>query len=188
MTSPTLILLDLGGVVFQSTGVSNARIDWTTISQLNHKYGHDLNIGKDVYPDFLAEYNALTAQSLSPDGFLKEVFDTLEINTQLIELAGKYGDIVIVSDNYRENIAYISERYRFSDWATRQIYSFDYELVKADHGFFARLLQEIDGYTPDQMILIDDSPEKIASAGRHGIRGILYRSNEEVKQQLEALI
>jgi len=113
MKQRKITLLDLGGVVFQSTGVSNKKINWEIISRLNKKYGDKLSRGEDKFPDFLNEYNQLTKQSLVGKEFLKEVFNTLEINKELIEMIRKESDIIIVSDNYRENIEYISKRYDF---------------------------------------------------------------------------
>ena len=113
MQQHKITLLDLGGVVFQSTGTSNQKIDWKVISTLNYKYGHDLNVGRDRFADFLEEYNALTKQDLAGQEFLKEVFDTLEINQELIDFLRQQSEIIIVSDNYRENIEYISQRYDF---------------------------------------------------------------------------
>ncbi len=72
-------LPDLGGVVFQSTGISNQKIDWNIISQLNYKYGHDLNIGKDMLPQFFSEYNQLTNQQLKKDDFLKNSYKNVYI-------------------------------------------------------------------------------------------------------------
>lgn len=175
-----ITLLDLGGVVFQSTGRSNDRIDWSTISQLNYKYGHALNIGEDQFPTFMREYNKLTDQDLSGELFLKLVFDTLKINTELIKFLRKDSNIIIVSDNYRENIEYISGRYAFDEWAIHQIYSFDYKMVKADLGFFPRLLEELSDYQKEDMLFIDDSIEKIASAAKSGIKGILFNNNPQV--------
>ncbi len=152
-----ITLLDLGGVVFQSTGISNNRIHWGVISTLNHKYGHALNIGEDKFPTFLAEYNALTEQSLSGEAFLREVFDTLEINTELINMVRAESEIIIVSDNYRENITYIAQRYDFASWATKQIYSFDYQMEKAHPNFFKKLLIDLAEYSVEEMIYIDDS-------------------------------
>ena len=182
-----ITLLDLGGVVFQSTGLSNDKIDWSVISTLNHKYGHALNIGEDKFPTFLSEYNELSKQSLSGAAFLKEVFDTLQINRELIDLVRAESDIVIVSDNYRENIAYISQRYNFASWAIEQIYSFDYAMEKANPDFFKRLLRDLDAYDVEEMIYIDDSAHKLASAAHCGIRGILFESNEQVRAVLRAL-
>lgn len=125
MKKGKITLLDLGGVVFQSTGISNGLINWPIITSLNDKYGHELNIGKNKFPEFMVEYNLLTNQNLSGKKFLEAVFDTLEINQELIDMVQRVSSIVIVSDNYRENIEYISERFEFSKWADKQYYSYE---------------------------------------------------------------
>jgi len=183
MNRHKITLLDLGGVVFQSTGVSNDKINWEIISRLNNKYGHELNIGEDRFPDFLTEYNKLSKQFLTGKKFLKEVFDTLTMNRELVEMISAESDIVIVSDNYRENIAYISKRYDFEKWSIKQIYSFDYKMVKSNPNFFKKLLEELEGYTIEDMVFIDDSIKKIESAERHGIKGILYQDNEQIRKE-----
>ena len=116
-------LLDLAGVVFNSTGQSNEKIDWTIITELNYKYGYQLNIGDDVFPDFMSNYNQMTQQEMEGAEFLKLVFDTLGFNQELIDILSIDHRIIIVSDNYRENIEYISPCYQFSDWADEQYYS-----------------------------------------------------------------
>ena len=185
MKKHKITLLDLGGVVFQSSGISNKKIDWKIINSLNYKYGHELNIGENKFPMFLAEYNQRTKQRLSKIEFLKEVFDTLKINAELIEIIKAKTDIIIVSDNYRENINYISKRYEFEKWSTGQIYSYDYKMVKSNPDFFKKLLSEWPNYHPEEMLFIDDSREKIESAEESGIRGILYQSNEQIKNELD---
>ena len=185
--SRKITLAYLGGVVFNATGESNEKINWTVISQLNHKYGHGLNIGKDLFPTFMKEYNIRTGLNLSGPAFLKAVFDTLEFNSELVEMVGGDREIIIVSDNYRENISYISQRYNFASWATEQIYSFDYQMEKVDPLFFEKLLNELIDYDLDQMIFIDDSPRKIERAKAHGINGILFESNAGVRTALQEL-
>lgn len=179
------VLLDLGGVVFQSTGRSNQKINWSIITELNAIYGHDLNIGKDRLPEFLIEYNERTNQSLIAIDFLKEVFDTLDINTELIEFIRRKSEIVIVSDIYRENIEYISKRYKFNSWSVNQIYSFDYKMVKANPLFFEKLLLENQHLSSRELLFIDDSVLKINSATAHGIRAILYEDNSQIKKELK---
>ena len=178
-------LLDLGGVVFQSTGKSNKQIQWKIISELNHKYGYELNIGEDKFSNFLEEYNEITKQYLSGKEFLKSVFDTLEINTELIDLIREDSDIVIVSDNYRENINYISKRYDFQSWAVKQIYSFDYKMEKSNPNLFRRLLEELSEYKKEEIVFIDDSQSKLDSAGKSGIKGILFKNNKQIKEDLK---
>lgn len=173
-------LLDLGGVVFNSTGRSNEKIDWSIISKLNYKFGHQLNIGEDIFGDFMEAYNVHTQQNLTGSEFLKLVFDTLEFNEELIKFLSKDHRIFIVSDNYRENITYISQRYHFSSWAEKQFYSFDFKMVKSNPAFFKLLLDEINIPVTD-LVFIDDSIKKLESAAGHGIRGILFKNNEELK-------
>jgi HAD superfamily hydrolase (TIGR01509 family) len=179
-----IALLDLGGVVFQSTGSSNDVVRWNIISVLNHKYGYDLNVGKVSLEVFLEEYNALTNQKLTGTAFLEAVFDTLAINEELIELIRHDHKIVIVSDNYQENIEYISKRYDFSSWSIQQIYSYEYKMVKADPDFFRKLIEDLKDYDIKQMVFIDDSQPKLDSAIKQGIRGILYKNNEQLKAAL----
>lgn len=174
--APSVILLDLGGVVFAATGSSNPVIDWAEVSRLNYKYGHALNIGKDCFGDFLRDYNSATQQSLDGSTFLEEIFNTLEFNQALVSNLSTYGPIFIVSDNYRENIAYISRRYHFEAWAERQYYSFDFQEIKGNPLFFARLRNALPKHL--RPVLVDDSREKIISARRNGIPGIQYRENE----------
>jgi HAD superfamily hydrolase (TIGR01509 family) len=180
-----IILLDLGGVVFQSSGVSDDIIKWDIINKLNHKYSYELNIGKDKFPSFLKEYNEQTNQHLSGQEFLKAVFDTLEINTELIEIVKENNDIIIVSDNYRENINYISQRFDFASWSINQIYSFDYQLEKSNPIFFQKLTAELDHYDKKEMLFIDDSTSKITSAEKSGIQGILFKNNNQIKEELK---
>jgi len=174
------ILLDLGGVVFGSTGVSNEKIDWSIISKLNERHGTGLNIGEDLFGEFMKDYNQLTNQTLSGDEFLKLVFDTLEFNQELVDFLSEKYETIIVSDNYRENIEYISKRYHFSDWAVQEYYSFDFQMVKAEPDFFKLLLEKIK-VDAHEVFFIDDSIEKIESAKGHGIKGILYENVEQVK-------
>ena len=178
------ILLDLGGVVFQSSGFSNDVIQWNIINDLNHKYGHQLNIGQDYFPIFLEEYNRLTNQSLTGNFFLQSIFDTIALNEELVTALKALFDIIIVSDNYRENINYVSSRYNFNDWSIMQFYSFDFQMEKSDPRFFKRLLLECSAYNYDELLLIDDSLTKLESAASNKIEGIHFLGNDQVLKEL----
>jgi len=178
------ILLDLGGVVFQSTGTSNDRIQWDVITKLNHRYGHQLNIGEDLFGAFMRDYNEMTSQVLSGADFLKAVFDTLSFNHELVNFLQKIGPIYILSDNYRENIAYISNRYHFDRYFTQQFYSFDFTLTKEDPEIFLKVMQALDMAAED-FIFIDDSPHKLDSALAVGMKGIQFRNNAQLFADME---
>ena len=79
--------------------------NWEVIVELNHKYGHRMCIGEDLFPTFMQEYNQQAGHDLSGPSFLKAVFDTLAINQELLDILASYDrKIFILSDNYRENI------------------------------------------------------------------------------------
>jgi FMN phosphatase YigB (HAD superfamily) len=177
------ILLDLGGVVFNSSGVSNNQIKWSVINELNHQYGHALNIGQPVFDLFMAAYNEKTDLSISGSDFLSLVFDTLKFNQSLIDMLSHY-PIIIVSDNYRENINYISKRFHFSKWALDQYYSFDLELEKSDPTFFPKLLELLQN-PAKEFIFIDDSIKKIRNAREVGISAVQYLDNDSLRSELE---
>lgn len=177
-----LVLLDLGGVVFQSRGRSNIEINWDIIWDLNYK--HDDRNGGLHFQAFLKDYNALTRQDLEASIFLEKVFDTLTFNKELIDFLSVNRDIIIVSDNYLENINYISKRFDFSSWSIDGFYSYDYQLYKSDPKFFKKLLLDLRQYDLTDMIFIDDSQSKLDAAAIHGIRGFLYTSNEQIMKAL----
>lgn len=182
MKKRNIVLLDLGGVSFLPNGKSSTIINWEIINTLNSKYERGL---KYSFTQLLFEYNQLSNQSLHENEFLQEVFSTLDLNTELIDIVKEKNDIIIVSDNYVESINYISEKYDFKKWSIKQIYSYDYKMVKSNPDFFKKLLDEIKEYNFESLIFIDDSTTKIKSASQNGIKGILYQSNEQVKKELQ---
>ena len=185
MTDKPICLLDLGGVVFQATGASNDQIDWVVISELNRIYGLRFNIGEDVFPQFMADYNSKTGQKLSGSKFLELLWQTLEFNEELVLSLSHNYNIVIVSDNYRENIAYISKLFNFKDWSVDQYYSFDFELEKSDPKFFERLIKKT-GWRGEDLIFIDDSHSKLDSAALQGIKGFLSENNEKLFADIDS--
>lgn len=185
MNSNMIVLLDLGGVVLQPNQLPNSCINWKIINQLNTKYESG---DKYTFSELHQEHNKLTAQQLSHDEFLSEIFKTLQVNTELIEIISNNFDIFIVSDNYKESVRYISEKYGFEEWSIKQIYSYDYKLVKSNPEFFIKLLQDNQEYDREDFILIDDSITKIESAASTGIKGILYQNNEQIKNELESIL
>ena len=187
MNTPFKILLDLGGVVFLPSDAVHPQVKWPIIHQLNAKYGKDLNLGADVFPEFMRAYNALTHQQISGEQFLDQVFQSVEFNEELLEILKPLGDIIIVSDNYKENILYMEKHFGIAEWSVAQQYSYDFGLFKSDPTFFKRLFEEIPSLESQKLIFIDDGLNNIESAAIHGITGIQYKDNETCKQQLRAL-
>jgi len=181
------LLLDLGGVVFTASGSYNSKIDWHIINELNEVYAHDLNLGKDVFPDFLNAYNQKTDEGLDGNEFLDNLFSTIAFNEELVSFAKAHFRIFIVSDNYRENIQFINQKYGLDSWAEKQFYSYDLGSVKEDEIFFQKLISELNDPI-DQMVFVDDSPMKIISAQKNGVKSILHTDNNHTIDQLQQFL
>ncbi len=181
------ILLDLGGVAFQSTGKSNDQIDWSIISKLNEKHGHQLNIGEDIYPVFIKEYNELSNQNFDGDQFLIAIWETLEFNSELVDFLKKHFEIFILSDNYRENIEFISKKFDFDSWSTKGYYSYDYKMGKENTALFKQVIADLKT-KPEDLLFVDDSQYKIDNARLCGIPSILFTNNESLKESIAPYI
>lgn len=181
-----IILLDLGGVVFRASGRVSPQVDWEVITELNSKYGRDLDIGRDLFGQFLIEYNEKTDQQLSNDEFFQAIYGVVDFNWELLEFLKKRFEIIILSDNYRENIEYISPRCRFSEWAMAEFYSFDLGMTKADKALFAIVLDQLQVSAAD-CLLIDDDPGNVQLAAELGINGIAFENNRQIFQELSLL-
>ncbi len=181
-----VILLDLGGVTFGSTGINIPGIEWKIISELNYKYGSEMCVGKNVFPEFMKEYNSRMNLDWSGEKFLVEIWKTLTFNNELVYdvLAGY--DIYIASDNYKENIDYISPIYKFSEWSIKQYMSCDLKCEKGNILFWKKLLEDIN-IPASKLLLIDDSDYKLEAAAQVGIRGLLYKDNSQLVKELSEL-
>ncbi len=181
-----VILLDLGGVAFSSTGIDIPGIEWKIISALNYKYGSEMCVGKNAFPAFLKDYNSQMNLDWSGDKFLVEIWKTLTFNHELVyDVLADY-NIYIASDNYKENIDYISPIYKFPEWSLKQYFSCDLKCEKGDIMFWKKLLKDID-IPASQLLLIDDSDYKLNAAAQVGIDGILFKDNNQLAEQLSSL-
>jgi len=181
----TSILLDLGGVVFNYSGRESETIKWDVVLELNVKFDK-LSLGEDTLENYLAEYNNRTNQSLAPKEFLREIWDTLDYNEELLKYLSQNYLIYILSDNYRENIEYINKRFNLSNYCEGQFYSYDYGMTKRNPEIFRKVLLDI-GKPIEEFTFIDDSDYKIESAQSIGLKSVLYENNQSLFDAIEKL-
>jgi putative hydrolase of the HAD superfamily len=129
-------------------------------------------------------YNRKSEQRLTGEAFLETVFDSLEFNRPLVDKLKKLAPIIIASDNYRENIEYISRRFHFDSWSIAQYYSFELQIFKSDVSFFQILLKDLD-CTASDLLFIDDDPNNILTAESMGINGLIFKNNAQLFNELE---
>jgi len=74
----------------------------------------------------------------------------------------------------------------FLQWFNDKIISGEVKLKKPDAAIYKLLLERF-GVNPQQGVFIDDSEKNIETAKSLGIRSILFKSPEELRQELQAL-
>lgn len=181
-----LILLDLGGVVFDYRGKQSPTINWDIVLELNSTFS-GLSLGKDTLDSYLHEYNTRTSQALSKREFLDDIWDTIEYNEELVRWLQRHFSIYILSDNYRENIEYVTERFNLDSWSEAAYYSYQFGMTKASPELFRQVIKRI-GRPATDFIFVDDSDYKLETAAQVGLRGVKHVDNESTIAALEKLL
>ena len=95
--------------------------------------------------------------------------------------------VYILSDLSKECYDYditLTEIFKIADGA---VYSFEVGSNKPNINNFTTLLNKYD-LTPNESIFIDDNPSNIKIANELGIHGIVFKSLEQCKKELEKII
>lgn len=85
----------------------------------------------------------------------------------------------------RDTFALTRPRYRFLDWFDGIVVSGEEGLIKPDARLYSRLIERYD-IAPARAVFIDDSVPNIAAAEALGIRGIHFRSPDQLRAELTA--
>jgi 2-haloacid dehalogenase len=115
-------------------------------------------------------------EEMAPDA----IWGTVAIKNEL-QAAGY--PLYVISNYSRAKLDTISKRFPF-------LIEFDGMIVSGDEGFIKpepkiyQLLFERYGLEPETLLFIDDRPENIAAAEALGMKGILFRSSEQLRQEL----
>jgi len=180
------LVLDVGNVLMhpggpkqdiserlQKNGI-NPEIAWETYS----KYQIDLDLGKVDYEEVLKEYNEQANQSLTLEEYFTKLFDSLDLNTELIDFCKRSKlKKSILSNNHKWNHIFLEKYLKLSEWATVQVYSYEHGVRKPDSKLFKIFLDKIEE-SPEECLLIDDKDNNCKAAETLGMKTILFTGNE----------
>jgi HAD superfamily hydrolase (TIGR01509 family) len=119
------------------------------------------------------------------DRWLKENIAT---NDELIALMPqvRVESIYIATNQEPRRADHIKALYGREPWLTGFLISSDLGYAKPDPAFFTAALA-VTGRSADECLLIDDNPRYLSGAAEAGIKGILFRTNLDLAQDLTAL-
>lgn len=129
--------------------------------------------------------------------FVQKIPGTLELYKRIIGYPERIGakdapiegrpEIWLVSDHIFERKVELEYLHpELFEMTSKQIWSFDYSLLKSDPGFFKQVL---DGYNllPEEVVFIDDLSVNLASAAAEGITTIKFENANQLEIELGAL-
>ncbi len=183
------VVFDLGGVLF-TEGKSVA------LEVLSRDFGYDRKVvsdlltcklSRDLRKGLLSEATFWSwAADQLPEGYDAQVIRDKwykgyvldpDIFVLVKRLQGHYR-LVAFSENIRERVAYLDERYGFRELFDDEIYSYDHHFGKRDPEFLEVLLAIL-GERPDEMLYIDNCTTPLGMAERLGMRVVHYTTGQK---------
>jgi len=90
----------------------------------------------------------------------------------------------LLTNNSPEIEAHMEAVYKIPKFYQHFISSSEYALSKSDSKLYEEVMARIQA-TPEQCIFVDDTPANVQAAANLGITGVLYRTLDEFKKDLE---
>jgi putative hydrolase of the HAD superfamily len=193
------IVFDIGNVLVRwspyniMATVFNNESDLTGLAQKFFKSSifYDLNLGKVTEEEAISLYSR---ELDLPHHIVKKIFTVgkesltpLEGSFELLEDAYQAGiPLYSITDNVREIVTHLKERYSFFDKFKGAVISAEVGILKPSARIFHRL---IDTYSlvPEETVFIDDVQANVEGAEKVGMKGIQFTDAANCRQELISL-
>ena len=188
------IIFDLGGVLF-TNGTKKF------IQDMSSKYDIDPEIVKNIMDgDIGSQYREA---KITRDQFWEIVLEKLNINENIktledrwisgynliegtkdiiLDLAKKY-KVYYLSDNVRERVERINDRYNFLSWFDDGVFSHEVGIRKPNPEIYRYILEKA-LVLPEEAVFVDDKQSALDPAREMGIATILFESPDQLRQKL----
>ena len=185
------VVFDLGGVLF-SEGKSVA------LEVLSRDYGYDPAVVREVLTcprsremrkgliaedAFWSWVEDQTPRDYDAKAIRDEWYKGYALDQDVFELAKRLkGDfrLAAFSENVRDRVAYLDEKYSFRELFDVEIYSYDHHVGKRDPRFLDILLTTLGG-RPDEILYIDDSRKVLELAEQRGVNVVHYTTGQKTR-------
>lgn len=189
-----VIIFDLGGVLF-TNGTKKF------IEDISRKYGLNRELVKEIMDgDVGSQYREA---KITRDEFWKIALEKLNIPESIdaleeqwisgYELIEGTKDIILelsktykvyyLSDNVRERVERIDNKYSFLTWFEDGIFSHEAGVRKPNPEIYKYVLRKA-GVNPEEAVFIDDKQSALEPADKMGMKTILFKTPEELRENL----
>ena len=191
------ILFDLGGVLFTNGAkkfnhaiaarynLDDDFVKSISDGEIGTKYRESKITRDEFWKYFLEKLNIKE----DPDKLEKEwisYYELIEGTRDIIfDLAKKYR-VYYLSDNVKERVDKLDERFGFLKWFTDGIFSHDVGVRKPDPKIYEFALRKA-SVLPEEVVFIDDKESSLIPARKLGVTAILFVSPEQLRNDLTNL-
>ena len=191
------IILDIGGVIFDDGNrnlqkVLNISAEETKkLSKIafggNFKncllgrmnINSHIEILKQEYPELSNKLEYI----LSPQNYNK-TFPLMEDTLNLILEMKKQGYKIYLLSNITEaSFKYISDTINLEKYIDGGLYSYQEKMVKPDYKFFEKLFEKYN-IEKDESIFFDDKVKNVQAGNKIGVKSVLFKSIEDIKNNI----
>ena len=130
------------------------------------------------YPNYEKEFSILLEKRNQ-----KYIIYEIEKNTDIVKKLSTRYNIYLLSNITKETFEYVNE-FAFIKQVKGGVYSFQEHISKPDKAIYKILLSKYD-LLPEESIFIDDKLKNVEEAEKLGIKGILYKKEDNLSTLLE---
>jgi HAD superfamily hydrolase (TIGR01509 family) len=192
------------GVVFDLDGVYFRNGKRNFIKNISSRYGVDIELVRKVFlrSEQMKRYKKGEMQGYefwkyaiekwgiesAPEQILETMKQGYEINQLAVDVIRRLRESgiksIICSNNFRERIEVLNQRFGF-------LKDFDYVILSYEHGILKPELfekaPEKTGFKPEEIAILDDGKEIIEEAGNMGFMAIFCEDQDRIEEYLEKI-
>lgn len=192
------VVFDIGNVLveyFPSKEVEKLKTNEDKIKEAKKLYATDVNYRKylnglisvdemlqdcnNKYKGFSVEFDLLLTKDKQ-----KYMIHEMEGNTRLLENVNKKYMTYLLSNIAKEPFEYIYENFKFAKIVKGGVYSYVENISKPETKIYEILIKRYN-LIPKETIFIDDRIDNVEIAEKLGIKGILYKKEDDLRELLE---
>ncbi len=189
------IIFDLGGVLFTNGTAA-------FVKKIMTRYGQDETTVRDVLDGKLG--SLYREAKISRDEFWREAkealglhedtkelesewivsYELIEGTKKIIKALAKTYKVYFLSDNVRERVEQLEQKYHFLSLFSGGIFSHEVGIRKPDPRIYQMILDRARA-DPSEAIYIDDKPDFLSPAQALGIATFVFTSPEQLREDLK---
>lgn len=126
---------------------------------------------------------------------IREAFQTVEGTIDLLphslewvqEMKARGYHLYILSNYGEHTLDKTKHKLKFLPYMDGVIFSYEYKVIKPEREIYEILLRKF-GLDPEECVFIDDRKENLKTAEEFGIRGILFQTYEQARDELDQML